>query len=680
MRARLTVLSLLVAAVAAWPASAQAPKPPFAPMDVFALQWADNPVLSPDGARLVYERRFFDAMKDVSRSNLWMLDTNSGAARPLTTGSVSDGQAAWSPDATRVAYVSEDEGRRQVFVRWIDGGATARVTQLERAPSNLAWSPDGRLIAYTAFVPSEGKPLATLPKAPKGAEWAAPVKVIEHTIYRADGAGYLEPGFTHLFVVAADGGAPRQVTRGEFNVLGTPAWSRDGASLIVAANRDADVDFAPLESELYRVALADGAMTRLTTRVGPDISPAVSPDGRRLAYLGFDDTKLSYVNARLHVMDLADGRTRSLTDDLDAAIDRAAWIDNDTIAVAYDWRGSTHVARVAVATGRRTKVAEDLSGTSMGRPYTGGTLSAAGGRIAYTQGTALRPADVAVVSGDGPPRRLTDLSSGLLQERRLGRVEEVVFKSSFDGRDIQAWVVYPPDFEASRRHPLLLEIHGGPFAAYGPHFAPETQLYAAQGYVVLYVNPRGSTSYGAEFANLIHQNYPSQDYDDLISGVDAVIARGGIDTNNLFVTGGSGGGVLTAWIVGKTDRFRAAVVAKPVINWFTHTLTADAYPFFVQYWHPGPPWDHVEHYFKYSPISLVGKVTTPTMVITGEEDLRTPMAESEQYYQALRLRRVPSALVRIPGASHSINARPSQMLAQVLNTAAWFERHRRREP
>lgn len=680
MRTRPTFLFLLLVATAVLPVRAEAPRPPFAPMDVFGLQWADNPVLSPDGARLVYERRFFDPMKDVSRANLWILDTSTGAARPLTTGSVSDGQAAWSADGTRVAYVSADEGRRQIFVRWVDSGATARVTQLERAPSNLAWSPDGRLIAYTAFVPSEGQPLATMPKAPKGAEWAAAVKVVEHTIYRADGAGPLEPGFTHLFVVAADGGAPRQVTRGEFNVSGVPAWSADGASLVVAANRDADVDFEPLESELYRVALADGAMTRLTTRAGPDNRPVMSPDGTHLAYLGFDDRKLSYANVRLHVMDLASGRTRSLTDDLDASIERAAWIDNRTIAVVYDWRGSTHVARVSVASGRRTTVAEDLGGTSMGRPYTGGALSAGGGRIAYTQGTALRPADIALVSGEGPPRRLTDLSGGLLEERRLGRVEEITFKSSHDGRDIQGWVVYPPDFDASRRYPLLLEIHGGPFAAYGPHFAPEIQLYAAQGYVVLYANPRGSTSYGAEFANLIHQNYPSQDYDDLMSGVDAVIARGGIDTNNLFVTGGSGGGVLTAWIVGKTDRFRAAVVAKPVINWFTHTLTADAYPFFAQYWHPGPPWEHVEHYFKYSPISLVGRVTTPTMVITGEDDLRTPMAESEQYYQALRLRRVPSALVRIPGASHAINARPSHMIAQVLNTIAWFERHRQREP
>ncbi len=649
--------------------------PRFAPLDVFALQWAENPVLSPNGDRLIYQRRFFDSMKDVRRSNLWLLDSGSGAAQPVTTGSVSDGQVAWSPDAKRIAYVSSDEGKAQIFVRWLDSGATARITQLERGPSNLAWSPDGRQLAYTAFVPSETKPLASMPKAPKGADWAAPVTVIEHTRFRADGAGYIDPGFTHLFVIAADGGAPRQLTRGEFHVSGAPAWTRDGAGLFVSADKDAGGELNPLESDIYRVALGDGQMTRLTKRVGPDHSPRLSPDGKRLAWLGFDDRGMSYANTRLHVMDLASGDARVLTDSLDAGVDAAEWMDDGSIAISYDWRGSTHIAHVAVSSGKRSTLAEDLGGTGIGRPYTGGSMSAAGGRIAYTQGSALRPADVAVIGSKGKSRRLTDLSGALLAQRELGRVEEVNFASSFDARSIQGWIVYPPGFDASKRYPLLLEIHGGPFAAYGPHFAPETQLYAAQGYVVLYLNPRGSTSYGHEFANLIHQNYPSEDYDDLISGVDAVIARGFIDTDNLFVTGGSGGGVLTAWIIGKTDRFRAAVVAKPVINWFSHALTADGYNYYWRYWHPGLPWEHAEHYFKHSPISLVGNVVTPTMVITGESDLRTPMAESEQYFQALRLKQVPSALVRIPGASHNIAQRPSQMIAQVLNTSAWFERH-----
>ena len=236
--------------------------------------------------------------------------------------------------------------------------------------------------------------------------------------------------------------------------------------------------------------------------------------------------------------------------------------------------------------------------------------------------------------------------------------------------------MYPPGFDATKKYPLLLEIHGGPVSNYGAHFAPETQLYAAQGYIVVYANPRGSDSYGESFGNAIHHDYPNHDYDDLMDVTDAVIAKGSVDERNLFVTGGSGGGVLTAWIVGHTDRFRAAVVAKPVINWVSFALTSDGASFYPRYWFPGNPWDQMENYIKRSPLSYVGKVSTPTMLITGEADQRTPIAESEQYFTALKLRKVPTQMVRIPGASHTINARPSNLIAQVANTIAWFERFR----
>jgi acylaminoacyl-peptidase len=310
----------------------------------------------------------------------------------------------------------------------------------------------------------------------------------------------------------------------------------------------------------------------------------------------------------------------------------------------------------------------------MGRPYGGGSLSVANGTVAYTYGTPERPAEIAVLSRGATPRVLTDLNSDLLARKAQAPIEELWVKSS-DGLDVHAWVVRPPQFEQGKKYPMLLEIHGGPYQNYGPRFAPEIQLYASAGYVVVYVNPRGSTSYGQGFADQIQHNYPSRDYDDLMAAVDAVIARGFVDPSRLYITGGSGGGVLTAWTVGHTDRFRAAVVAKPVINWTSHALTADAYVFFTQYWFPAPPWEAQEHYWKRSPLAYVGNVSTPTMLITGENDYRTPISETEQYYQALKLRRVDTAMVRIPGASHGINARPSHMIAQVLNTLAWFERY-----
>jgi dipeptidyl aminopeptidase/acylaminoacyl peptidase len=668
------------AVLLAIPCAVVAAPPAFSPADVFALEWAERPQLSPDGRRIVYQRSFFDAMKDVRRSNLWLVDVGSGAQRPLTTGATNDRGAVWSPDGKRLAWVASDGTSVQIFVRWLDGGETARITRVQQGPGSLAWSPDGKRIAFTARVPAEPKPLAIdLPKPPKGAEWAAPMKVIEEFTWRFDGAGEIEPGYSHVFVVSADGGAPRQVTQGEHDFDGPLAWTRDGKALILAANPVADADHDPLESDLYRVAVDDGALTRLTTRDGPDNSPSISADGRHVAYVGFEDRRLGYQNAVLSVLDLQTGETRALTGGLDRTIDNPQWDGDRGIWFHFDDRGVTRIGWIAARGGEVQVVASDLGGTAMGRPYDGGSLHAVGSRVAYTHNSNERPADVAVVERGGTPRVLSAVSEDLLAARTLGKVEEITWKSSFDQREVQGWLVYPPGFNAQQKYPLLLEIHGGPFANYGPRFAPEIQLYAARGYLVLFANPRGSTSYGEEFANLIHHNYPGQDYDDLISGVDAVIARGNVDEKNLFVTGGSGGGVLTAWIVGHTDRFRAAVVAKPVINWYSFALTADAYGFFSQYWFPGKPWDHVEHYMKRSPISYVKNVRTPTMLITGEADLRTPMPESEQYYQALQLLGVPTALVRIPGASHAINQRPSQMVGQVLHTAAWFERHRHRD-
>ncbi|MEE8118302.1 MAG: prolyl oligopeptidase family serine peptidase, partial [Gammaproteobacteria bacterium] len=270
---------------------------------------------------------------------------------------------------------------------------------------------------------------------------------------------------------------------------------------------------------------------------------------------------------------------------------------------------------------------------------------------------------------------LTDLNADLLGHKTLGRVEEMRYRSSHDNREIQGWIVYPPDYDASKTYPLILEIHGGPFANYGPHFSVEVQSYAAAGYIVLYTNPRGSTSYGKEFGNLIHHAYPSHDYDDLMSGVDEIIKRGIVNEDRLFVTGGSGGGTLSAWIVGHTDRFRAAVVQKPVINWYSFVLNADLANFFYRYWFPGFPWDHQEHYMQRSPISYAGNVTTPTMLLTGEADHRTPMSETEQFYQALKLRKVDTVMVRIPDTPHNIAGRPSTLIAKVGHILKWFELH-----
>ncbi|MFQ5506819.1 MAG: S9 family peptidase [Planctomycetota bacterium] len=648
----------------------------FRPIDVFDLEYASDPRISPDGGQIVYVRNFMDIMKDRRRSNLWTIHYDGSEHRPVTTGNQNDRSPRWSPDGRRLLYVSSADGSTQLWLRWMDTGQTAKLSNLTKAPSGLAWSPDGRWIAFSMHVPEHPKPLAKLPRKPEGAKWAAPAKVIRKLKYRADGAGYLEDGYRQIFVLSAEGGTPRQLTKGPYQHGGAPSWSSDSKALLFSANRHEDWEHEPLDSEVYEVSLADGSIKALTDRRGPDRSPRVSPDGKKIAYLGFDDKLLGYQVTDVYVMNRdGSGQTR-ITGDLDRSVRATHWSpDSQALYLQFDNEGNTHVAYASLD-GKTQSLVQNLGGVSIGRPYAGGSFTVSGnGRFAYTRADPSSPADVAVGEPTAEARRLTALNEDLFGHKKLGAVEELWFESSFDKRKIQGWIVKPPDFDPAKKYPLILEIHGGPFANYGPRFAAEIQLYAARGYVVLYLNPRGSTSYGAEFGNLIHHNYPGQDYDDLMSGVDAVIRRGYIDPKRLFVTGGSGGGVLTSWIVGKTDRFRAAVVAKPVINWYSFALTSDAYSFFHRYWFSGFPWDKPEEYLKRSPISLVGNVKTPTMLLTGEADYRTPMSESEQYYQALKLRKIETALVRIPGASHGIARRPSNLISKVLHILEWFEKH-----
>jgi acylaminoacyl-peptidase len=674
--------------VLALPLSSQAGAPAndlnnkhFNPIEVFQLEYASDPQISPDGKKIVYVRNFMDIMKDRRRSNLWIINYDGSEHRPLTTGNENDFLPRWSPDGTRLLYVSRSNGSTQLYLRWMDTGQTAKLTNLTKSPSGIAWSPDGKWIAFSMLVPEPTKPFAEMPVKPKGAEWAKPPKVIDKLLYRADGRGYLEDGYAQLFVLPAEGGTPRQITSGPYNHGGRLAWTPGGKSIIFSANRHEDWQYDPLNSEIYEVSLADGSIAALTDRQGPDRNPVISQDGKQIAYLGFDDKLQGYQVIQLYLMNRDGSGKRLIAKDFDRDVRRPIWSrDGKGLYFQYDDQGNTQIGYVSLSGAVQT-LARDVGGLSIGRPYSAGSFSVArDGRFAYTHSRPNHPADVAVGrKGAAAVKRITRLNEDLFGHKELGTVEEIWYESSYDGRRIQGWIVKPPGFNPNKKYPLILEIHGGPFANYGDRFAAELQLYAAAGYVVFYANPRGSTSYGGEFGNLIHLNYPGQDYDDLMSGVDAVIERGYIDDNNLFVTGGSGGGVLTSWIVGKTDRFRAAVVAKPVINWYSFVLTSDAYNFFYKYWFSGFPWDNPEPYLKRSPLSLVGNVKTPTMLLTGEVDYRTPISESEQYYQALKLRKIDTALVRIPEASHGIASRPSNLIAKVAHILTWFEKYRSTE-
>ncbi len=663
-------------------ASAQAPEGPartFQPKDLFALEYAADPQIRPDGGMVAYVRTSFDIMLDRARRSIWLVDTATGAQQPMANNTLSQSRPRWSPDGKRLAYVAAgDDGRPQLFVRWIATGAVARVANLPDAPGDLAWSPDGSRIAFSMQVPSEpvrlGAPLAK----PEGAKWAEPLKIITRVHYREDNEGYLKPGFDHLFIVSAEGGQPQQLTFGDYDDGGPISFTPDGRSLVFTSAREKNWELDPLNSEIFQLNLADGAVTALTHRAGPDQGATVSKDGKKIAWVGFDDKQRGYENNRLYVMDLNGGTPKSLTDGFDRAVEQPHWAtDGRSIYFSYADHGVTKVGRITLD-GHIQTVAEGLGGSELDRPYNGGAYTVAdNGTVAFTMGDAAHPTDLGVAKAGAAPRRLTALNADLFAGKTLANVEHVSVPSSYDKRAIDAWVMTPPGFDPSHKYPMILEIHGGPFSAYGPNFASELQLYAAAGYVVVYANPRGSTSYGDEFANLINDNYPSQDYDDLMSVVDATIAKGFVDPDNLFVTGGSGGGLLTSWIVGKTHRFKAAVAQKPVINWTSEVLTVDAYSFMAKYWFGKMPWEDPQYYWRRSPLSLVGNVTTPTMLMVGEEDHRTPPSEAEQFFDALQLRGVPTAMIRVPGASHEALAeRPSQEAAEAAAILAWFGRYR----
>ncbi|OBV10597.1 alpha/beta hydrolase family protein [Erythrobacter dokdonensis] len=673
------VAAILLAPASSAQAESDGSERHFSAQDLFHLSVAADPQISPDGSRIAYVRRSNDIMADRARSAIWLIDTRTGEEVPLAGGPDANAFAPrWSPDGTRLAYVSTASGGAQLWVKWLKGGEAVRLTGLPESPGSITWSPDGSMIAYTMLVPREGPKLGSAPSGkPEGATWAEPLEIYDLVTYRADGAGYLKPGFEKIFIVPATGGAPRQLTFGDYHDGGPLSFSKDGRRLYFSANRKPDWQLDPVESEVHALDIASGAITALTSRDGPDTSPQVSPDGKLVAFLGFDDAGRAYENDDLYIMAPDGSGVRNLTESWDYSPAGVVWdADGKGLYAQYDISGETRVARIGLD-GTIRDVLEGVTGGGFDRPYTGGSFSvAANDAVAFTGGAPTFPADVRLASA-GKVKTLTDLNASLRATKTMGEVRKITTKSSHDGLAIEGWLTLPPGYQAGTRVPLILEIHGGPFAAYGPHFASDNQLYAAAGYAVLSANPRGSTSYGEDFANRIDKAYPGNDYDDLISIVDEAIAQGIADPEALFVTGGSGGGVLTSWIVGKTNRFKAAVTQKPVINWTTQVLTADSAAYFGRYWLGMQPWENPEFYWQQSPLSLVGQVETPTLVVVGAEDYRTPVSESEQYYTALRLRGVPTALVKVPGASHGgIAARPSQSAAKAAAILAWFEKYK----
>ena len=667
---------LSASAAAASPAQEHDRQQRFSAERVFDLEYGADPQISPDGKTIVYVRRSMDRLADRVRGDLWTLDVASGAHRPLVVGGAAANAPRWSPDGNRLLYASSSDGRPELRLLYLDSGRSVALAQFEAAPSQAQWSPDGQQIAFTMLVKSQAPSFATPPSKPEGASWSEPVRVFDDITFRFDGQGYLSEGSRQVFTLPASGGTPRQITRGEAD-YGQPAWLGN-KTLLVVGNPNEDRDLDPIESDIFAVDLTSLTLTRLTDRDGPDQAPTPSPDGSMIAYLGYDDALKSWQQTRLYLMDADGSNTRQLAADFDREFSDLRWrADGRALFAMIEDAGELRVVRIDLK-GEVTPEISGIGGTSIGRPYAAGSYSLSATRrpvFAYTAAAPDKPADIAVAGGSVEERELTALNDDLLPHLALASIEEIQVPSRHDGLEIEAWVALPPGFEPDGSYPMILEIHGGPFAMYGPTFAAEIQRFAAEGYVTVYVNPRGSTGYGEAFAQAIDLAYPGYDYDDLMSVVDHLIAKQYVSADRLFVTGGSGGGILTAWIVGKTQRFAAAASIKPVINWMTMALAADIAAFVKRHWIRADPWEDAAAFLDRSPIMLVGEVTTPTLVMVGEEDWRTPTWEAEQFYTALKLKGVDTALIRVPGASHSIASRPSRLIAKTDNIMGWFQRY-----
>ncbi|MCC5855296.1 MAG: S9 family peptidase [Idiomarina sp.] len=652
----------------------------FEPEDIFALQHASDIQISPDGRHIAYIRHRNDIMTDSTRRSLWLIDTQSGVQRPLFDDEHAYSQPRWSDDGKRLAFVSNRSGSSQIHVYWLEQQNSTRVTDIRRAPADVSWSPNGEWLAFSMEVAegtSEFARSVRRPRRPEGARWADAPVIVERAYYQQDGRGVLESAYRQIFVVPAEGGAEKQVTQGNYNHGGSLAWTPDSASIVFSANRRDDWEFHPLEGNLFQVTVASGELTQLTDEAGRQYNPVFSPDGARLAFLHGSGEPVGYRNAKLRIMTWRTKAVTNLLEDFDRSVQNPNWVDNRTLVIHYEDRGIGKLAQVSLQ-GRLRDLVSDVSGLPGGRPYLNGMYSAArNGALAYTRGHATRPGDVGFYNR-GNAEYLTNLNKGLLSQVEFGQVHEMTYRSSLDDEEIHGWYITPPGFDPSKQYPLLIEIHGGPHLAYGPHFAAELQRYAAEGYVVFYNNYRGSSSYGERFALLLQYKYSSpDDFADHMSGIDAMIEKGFVDTNNLFITGGSAGGIATAYAIGLTDRFNAAVATNPVINWVSKVLTADSYLSQIPNQFPALPWEDPDHYWERSPLSLVENVTTPTLLFTGEEDRRTPIADTEQFYQALTLRGIDTVMVRVPGASHGVSSRPSRMIAKIEHALAWFERYKK---
>lgn len=645
--------------------------------DYLDYESVSNPQISPDGSQIIYSRRAVDKMKDRFRSSLWLINSDGTRNRELLTG----GGARWSPDGTRIAYSARgDDGKPQIHVRWMDAeGNVTQATHSQLAPRGHFWSPDSKYLAFVARVPHESDFKIELPGKPAGAEWTEDPPVIETFHYRQDRVGLTNQGYDHLFIVPAEGGTARQITDGEWNVgargLGAIAgganlsWSPDGTKIAFDGLASDDYEMRYFETQINIVDVATGDIQRLTGDGGAYSNPRFSPDGKYLAFVGNAARDRAYPVPELLVADLESGEIRTILRDLPDGPRSLTWA-NDSSGIYFGMGAYGHRnIHFASLDGNMRDITE-------GPQLIGLSSQSRDGMAVGVYSTATQTPDIVRydLSDASDITQITHVNDDIFGDVTFGAVEEIWYDSTEDTR-VHGWIMTPPNFDPSKKYPLVLQIHGGPHGMYTPGFNFAFQEYAAAGYVVVFTNPRGSTGYGNDFANAIQHAYPGpRDYADLMAGVDEALRRDYVDQDRMFVTGCSGGGILTSYVIGQTNRFKAAVARCTVSNWISFAGTADVSGWIYTLF-PKPFWEDPAPWLEHSTIMHVGKVETPTLLMTGDRDLRTPIPQAEEFYAALKQRGIPTKLLPMRGEFHGTGAIPSNFMRTQLYTRKWFDEY-----
>src|SRR5258706_381500 len=706
MRTRLLLVFIIIA-LCAGPVLAQ--KRNITEKDLFNFVWAGDTQISPDGSRVAFVRVTVNEKKDGYNTAIWSVSPATGETHQLTSGP-RDSTPRWSPDGKFLLFVRviEKDGRPdmpQLFMLPMAGGDSFQFTTMTRGAGGPQWSPDGKMILFGNSANPEDlakaaprnqpspspTPLdARKPEEPRESD----VRVITRAVYRFNGAGYTDPKHpNHIWVVTApktgdEKVAPKQLTSGRYSDEGA-TWAKDNSQIYFASDQIDEPYYELPSTTIYSISVNGGQPARLTSFDMDTGAFSVSPDGKRIAFYGSQSKPVqSYTEPDLWVMDLApNAQPRNLTRDFDYDVGSGVGGDNTAPRGGGNappiWRADGHSIVAVYAKEGKANVGifdatsgKEIDLTSGNQAVVSFRSTPDATKFALVISSPTRIGDIFWLEGPGgQPKQLTHLNHELFSKINLTEPEEIWYKS-FDGKKIHAWVQKPPDFDANKKYPLILNIHGGPHAAYGFVFDHEFQWMAAKGYVVLYPNPRGSTSYGQDFGNIIQYHYPGDDYKDLMAGVDEVLKRGYIDEKKMGVTGGSGGGLLTNWTIGQTARFAAAVSQRDIANWADFWYVAD-FTLFQESWFRAAPFDDPEDFKARSPITYINNVKTPMMFILGEADWRTPTySGGEEMFRALKYKKIPTVMVRFPGETHELSrsGQPWHRIERLEHIVGWFDK------